>query len=1020
VGEASATSGTLPKACKSPTKRCNLIPLDPFSLYTQFRLPFRLSNPLSRWFVSFCQRRYGLRRAGIVLAIGQGVSWTLGYHAYNQAINREAVWTDVFPYPVGYHSFGLGPFVAVALAELLRIADAINALITRQTFPTFPSLPVGPSATPNLSALLEEAWQLYLMPVRTPQETARLAQISYQIGLGEFPNVNRVPVLTPARLAEEAAQVTSISVEEARRVVAAALNAYPPNRTNQLGEMANRMSLDPVLRQELQQALAAFERNQTLLPRAPTRNLYQVRNPVPPYVAPLNPPTERLIADVMHRLRLLEIEAEILNAAPGGPGFGQASGSGLPAGAAPIAIASVAEAPTGEALLVQRAIAGDQAAIAEINRLALQEIATNNAAQVALRAARVAQNQAEAERATRVLQSSRFKWLVFWRVAWGASLAGAGGAWQIVRLSGKVLLSTVVRTLNFVSPAINTTAGPLEAISYIPIISQHVQTSQQIASLPSAQQQTLARAVYANRLSQQLNTEARAWQWLLTGGSQPGLPPSYFQALAQQEGTPPPYVRPYLAPVAIDPQSLPPPPPVPAPPQTLPVGDLQLPRPVSAFVPTAPPPQLLTRGVTPPSFSSWAGLGLSPTQPETVLPTIFPTLQLPSLEESLMSFFKGTIDFNSIQGGWSESVYSSAQGETQSTMMQKMIGLLNYRMRLSYGPDWTQVGCTNPVLPFQLRVEDELYLRDSSIVDVLPPGSSPAGNQIVTPASYQTSGVQGSAFANQNIDLELGTRIKFQSGTPLQYAYPMFHGVPLGGLNPGPGANFPATFLRFAGFTGQYQANLWNMIAYMATTGLGYRNITGAWNSPNNVPGPYSTPDTWYYDNTKQQIWLCWINVGASPNPPFYPTGLAYPIQFQAYPTWPNKGALCRLQVRKWKSFPLLVGRWSAQVVYYSATVPSAAPLPVGYQFILKILRQVRQPQINTADTPAVSPIAWTPWYPSQSLLAGYAIQQGPNPVIPTGIFPLIQQLNQIQYVESKKLGRPFGGGRGRQRNRPQ
>ena len=142
-----------------------------------------------------------------------------------------------------------------------------------------------------------------------------------------------------------------------------------------------------------------------------------------------------------------------------------------------------------------------------------------------------------------------------------------------------------------------------------------------------------------------------------------------------------------------------------------------------------------------------------------------------------MSFFKGTVDFNSVQGGWSESVYSTQLTETAGSMMQKMIGWLTYRMKMSYGPEW--IFCTNQVLPYQIRVEDELYLRDSTIVECLPPGAGAQGNQIVTPGSFPTRGSVLDSSATQNLDLELGTHIKVQSGVQLQYAYPMFHGIPL-------------------------------------------------------------------------------------------------------------------------------------------------------------------------------------------------------------------------------------------------
>ena len=78
----------------------------------------------------------------------------------------------------------------------------------------------------------------------------------------------------------------------------------------------------------------------------------------------------------------------------------------------------------------------------------------------------------------------------------------------------------------------------------------------------------------------------------------------------------------------------------------------------------------------------------------------------------------------------------------------------------------------------------------------------------------------------------------------------------------------------------------------MARVGFGYRNITGAWNRPNNTVGPYCTPDVWYYDTVNENVWLCWTSAGNQPDPPWYPVSSGYPFEYQAYATWPEK-ALC-------------------------------------------------------------------------------------------------------------------------------
>ena len=85
-------------------------------------------------------------------------------------------------------------------------------------------------------------------------------------------------------------------------------------------------------------------------------------------------------------------------------------------------------------------------------------------------------------------------------------------------------------------------------------------------------------------------------------------------------------------------------------------------------------------------------------------------------------------------------------------------------------------------------------------------------------------------------------------------------------------------------------------------------------------------------------------------------------------PIWPLIGSLCRLQVRKWKAFPVLNGRWAAEVVnpYSLSTPPNPFPgTPVGpFQFAIKIKRPCRQPL--SGAVPFVSPIGWSYYYPGQ------------------------------------------------------
>ena len=144
------------------------------------------------------------------------------------------------------------------------------------------------------------------------------------------------------------------------------------------------------------------------------------------------------------------------------------------------------------------------------------------------------------------------------------------------------------------------------------------------------------------------------------------------------------------------------------------------------------------------------------------------------------TIYKGTVDFNAPDwGGWSESVYSDVNIETSQSMMQKMIQWLRFRMFLSIGPDNSQ--CANPVVPFAVRVEDELVLRDAFVNYCVPPGSPPVAGSIPIPPSFSVS-ISGAGPQNQNLDIELGARVKFTSGGNQQVATPMFHGMPLVGL----------------------------------------------------------------------------------------------------------------------------------------------------------------------------------------------------------------------------------------------
>lgn len=410
-----------------------------------------------------------------------------------------------------------------------------------------------------------------------------------------------------------------------------------------------------------------------------------------------------------------------------------------------------------------------------------------------------------------------------------------------------------------------------------------------------------------------------------------------------------------------------------------------------------------------------------------------------------MTLFKGTVDFNSLGwGGWSESVYSDVPAETSQTMMAKMVQWLGDRMKLSVGAENT--GCTNPVQPYALRVEDELVLRDAFTQYCLPVGATPVAGSVVTPNGYTTGAVRTNVN-NQNLDMQLGSRVKVTSGIGAQIASPMFHGVPTYALSQA-GADFSAAFLRTANPGGPYLTAMANMFQRMALNGLGYRNITGAWNGPNNVPGPGAAPMDWYYNPSVEMIELQWKSpqwpgsTFVSPGgglPPIctvpgaYTVGspaLGFPagVVAQASSVWPFINAKCRLQIRGWKGFAVLNGRYTAQVVqpYSLGTAPNSYSSNLGpYNFALRILRKVRQPQ--DSSVPFVSPIAWTVWWPGEGLAGGGNVLPGnaqTNTV--TGAVPagyaswqdFFKSVAQYQYIQSKKLGRIWGSERGRQRNR--
>ncbi len=349
-----------------------------------------------------------------------------------------------------------------------------------------------------------------------------------------------------------------------------------------------------------------------------------------------------------------------------------------------------------------------------------------------------------------------------------------------------------------------------------------------------------------------------------------------------------------------------------------------------------------------------------------------------------MTAMKGTMAFNTVQGGFSESVYSTDPNETYLSMLTKMDGLMQARMGLSIGNDMDD--CENPLIPQFIRVEDELIKRDAITVSEAKIRPSFFAQTGLTPGNQKVR--------KQNLDTELGWRIGYRSGGSRQTAFICHHGVPIFAFSQGinsAGAIFLTQFLREARPNGSWLTMFRNYIRFLYNSRLGFRTITGDWNNPDGSPGSYSTPSSVFYNTGLQMVELQWLT--AQPD-----WGSISPSILPQKPAnWPNVGAICRLQVRSWKGFQVLQGRWAAQVVQPQT----------GFTFALRIIRTCRQPLV--ANMPKVSPIAWAYWYPGQVLTGGSGTLTDANADI----------AGSLVFIESKKLGKNFEESRGRQRNRP-
>jgi hypothetical protein len=438
-----------------------------------------------------------------------------------------------------------------------------------------------------------------------------------------------------------------------------------------------------------------------------------------------------------------------------------------------------------------------------------------------------------------------------------------------------------------------------------------------------------------------------------------------------------------------------------------------------------------------------------PLEPVVTLPLFASLAQTPDQGEAEMTMFRGTILFNSPNGGapvgWSESIESTLTSETMLSFQAKMQGYLAYRMALSQGAD--SVGCLNPLTPVGVRHEDQLVNRDAITIPVLPFGQPSQQGAWQCPPSY-SPGASGAPLNNQNLELQLGPRFTIWSGAPQQKVSIMFHGLPVYAYNVGGSSlSVPSQQLpqRLGIPNSSWMAKFQALMTYCVQQGLGYRYITAAWNNTNNTPGSFCAPDAWWYNPSLEMVELQWLQTRApipASNPQAYylpipvprPSPLPTPnfgdpspyfpaaVQNQAYASWPSLGAKCRLQIRQWKSFRVLQGRSAAQVVtpFTQMIAPNPYTTTVGpFAFALRIIHKIRQPQ--DATVPEVSPISWASWFVGQANFN--------PPVTPTTNYqqnlsinvpiPTLTNSYQFDFIEAKKLGKPSDLERGRQANRP-
>jgi hypothetical protein len=371
-----------------------------------------------------------------------------------------------------------------------------------------------------------------------------------------------------------------------------------------------------------------------------------------------------------------------------------------------------------------------------------------------------------------------------------------------------------------------------------------------------------------------------------------------------------------------------------------------------------------------------------------------------ALGSSNMTIMKGTMAFNTAQGGFSESLYSADPLDSLLTMMSKMQGAMQKRCRLFVGNDLPGYERMNPVIPQFVRATDSLLKR----VGIVQSESTTRpsffnGQPVSTPV---TAGAPGT----QNLDNQLGWRIVWNSGASRQSAAQCLHGVPIQSFSvvnqvatayPA----YPTAFLREARPNANWLAFLADYTNYLYLNKLGFRVIVGDWNSNDGSPTSMSTPSAVYYNAAMQMVELQWAGVPPTWGSNILPGPASASYVAQKPPNWPTVGSRFRIQVRGWKGFQVMNGRWSAVVV-----APQTSP--TAYAFAVRILRTCRQPTVS--NMPQVSPIAWDIWFPGQFTIGNSNSGLTSQNVVLASNFA---------FIESKKLGRNFEEQRGRIRNRP-